>query len=159
MSFNVILQANVSDVKALDKELTDVLTLPGTLRDECDMRDPAIVLETNPAALAGVNYFTIPEWGRAYFLADPPTIIRSGLLEIRGHCDVLASFKTGIREQSAIVRRAESDQAFNLYLDDGSLKTYANPYVLTEPFPGGFTGASFVLAVAGSAGASVGGGE
>ena len=65
--------------------------------------------------------------------------------------DVISSFKTEIRANVGIVRRAESDDLYNLYLDDGSLASYQDPYILTEPFPSGFSGAKFVLAVAGSA--------
>lgn len=152
MSFEIKLQTSSSDREHLDKELTDVVTLTGSLREDCDVRDPVILLDTTLDALAAVNYFTIPALGRSYFLTSAPRLIRTGLVEIGGHCDVLSSFAAGIRAQTAIIQRAESSNAYNLYLNDGSLKTYQNPYVLTEPFPAGFTGASFVLAVAGSAG-------
>lgn len=135
----------------LDKDVADVLTLTGALRDSCDLRDPIILIEADIEDLAAVNYFTVEAWGRSYFLTSPPRLIRTGLVEISGHCDVLSSFAAGIRAQTAVVRRAESSQAYNLYLNDGSLRTYQNPYVLTQTFPAGFTGNSFILSVAGSA--------
>ena len=152
MSFSIVLQTNTSDREHLDKVLTDVETVTGTLREECDIRDPVILIAADLADVAEVNYFTVAEFGRSYFLSGPPRIIRAGVLEITGHCDVLSSFAAEIRQQRALVHRAESSDAYNLYLDDGSLKTYANSYVLTEPFPSGFTGASFVMTVAGTAG-------
>lgn len=145
------LYTNESDERVVTKTLTLVDTLTGAFRDDCDMREPVILLEASPADLAAVNYFELVELGRFYFLASAPKILRTGLLEITGRCDVLQTFDASIRAQTAIVKRAEDADAYNLYLDDGSLRVYANPYVLTEPFPSGFTGASFVLAVAGSA--------
>ena len=157
MSFNIVLQTNNSDERALDKDLTTIDTLIGALLDECDLYSPVVLIETDLSRLAAVNYFTIEAFGRSYFLSEPPRSVRSGLVEIVGHCDVLSSFKTAIREQRAIVRRQQSGDVYNLYLNDGSLRVYQNPYVLTEVFPSGFSGASFVLAVAGTAAASRGG--
>lgn len=150
MSVSINLYANDSDERSLSKDLTLIDSLSGTLRDECDMRAPRIIIEADIEDLASVNYFEIEEFARFYFLASPPRIIRTGLIELTGRCDVLMTFADSIRAQTGIVRRAESVDAYNLYLDDGSLKVYANPYVLTEPFPSGFTGASFVLSVAGN---------
>lgn len=150
MSFSITLQTNNSDTEHLTKDLTDVLTLDATLRDSCDLRDPVFLIAADLEDVASVNYFTVPAWGRSYYLTEPPRLVRTGILEIVGHCDVLASFAAGIRQQRAIVRRAQSPDAYNLYLNDGSLKSYQNPYILTELFPNGFTGNSFVLSVAGS---------
>lgn len=152
MSFQIYLQNNLSDERHLDKELVDVAVKLGTLRDGCDVRDPVILIECQDITIFNtINYFTIPALNRSYFLRTAPVIVRTGLVEIGGHCDVLSTFKTGIRAQSAIIKRAESSDAYNLYLNDGSLHCYQDPYILTEPFPGGFTGASFILAVAGGA--------
>lgn len=148
---SIVLQYNSSDRDHLDKELENIHTLYGVFREECEITDPVILLEGDPVMLQGVNYFTINALGRSYYLTGC-RVIRTNLIEISGHVDVLSSFKNSIRQQVAIVRRAESGQAYNLYLNDGSLHVYADPYILTEPFPAGFTSPSFILAVAGSAG-------
>lgn len=149
MSFNVVAQTNTSEKNRIDKSITDVATLSGVLREECSLIDPAILIEADIADLAGVNYFTIDDFGRSYFLTSLESV-RSGLVLMTGHVDVLSTYATEIKAQTAIVRRQEGGEVYNLYLNDGSLKCYQNPYVLTEPFPSGFTSPSFVLAVAGA---------
>ena len=71
-------------------------------------------------------------------------------MEIHCHVDVISSFAAEIRANKGIIRRAESADAYNLYINDDSLVAYQDPYILTEPFPSGFTGATFILAVAGA---------
>lgn len=145
----LILQYNASDKNHLTKEITDVTTLTGTLRTECSVENPIIILEGDITLLNGVNYFSITELNRSYFLTGQK-VIRNDLIEIHGHVDVLASFADAIREQTAIVKRQATEQGYNLYLNDGSLKTYQDPYILTKSFPSGFTGTCFILTVAGS---------
>ena len=154
MSFNIILQNNKSDKEHITKDVDDVITLTGALRDGCDIRNPIILITGDISTLNTVNYFTIPIWNRSYFLTTAPRAVRTGVFEISGHCDVLSSFATGIKAQKVIIKRAESNKAYNMYLNDGSLKCYQDPYILTEPFPSGFIGASFILSVAGSAGST-----
>lgn len=62
------------------------------------------------------------------------------------------SFADGIRNNTAIIKRQQ--EQWNLYLNDGSLKCYQDPIILTKAFPSGFTTQEFVLAVAGAAGSS-----
>ena len=62
--------------------------------------------------------------------------------------DVLSTYAEEIRANRGIVFRSEKN--YNLYLNDGSLVAYQDPYILTEPFPFGFTGACFILSVAGA---------
>lgn len=149
MSFDLTLQTNTSDKNKITKDLTTVATLAGVLREECGLIDPAILIEADIADLAAVNYFTVESFGRSYFLTSLESV-RNGLVLVTGHVDVLSTYADAIRAQTAIVRRQEGSNVFNLYLNDGSLKCYQNPYVLTEIFPNGFTNPSFVLAVAGA---------
>lgn len=148
MAFNIVLQTNNSETIRVDKTLTDIVTLTGNLRDECTISDPAILIAAEYDDIKHCNYCTVEAFGRSYFV-NKIDIVRSGLCRLTCHCDVLSSFKTGLRANKGIVRRAESSSAYNLYLNDGSLVSYQDPYILTEPFPAGFDGACFILAVAG----------
>lgn len=150
MAFQIVAQTNTSENNHIDKQLTTIGTYSGVLRDGCSIIDPVIVVEAGIDELIGCNYLTIAEFGRSYFVRNISSI-RSQLTELSCHVDVLSSFASEIRANVGIVRRAESDDLYNLYLDDGSLAAYQDPYILTEPFPAGFSGAKFVLAVAGSA--------
>ena len=148
---NIILQVNNSDDRRLDKNITDIATLNGALRDTSSIIDPVIMIEGNISSVTGCNYLTIPDFGRSYFVRNIESV-RNGLFTITAHVDVLSTYKAGIRANSAIVRRQENQ--WNLYLDDGSFKVYNNPIVLTRAFPSGFSAQSFILAVAGGETAS-----
>lgn len=147
MSFSIILQRNNSEVNKLDKSLTTITTMTGTLKNETSIIDPVIFFEASLSDLKNCNYCTISEFGRSYFVNNIRSI-RNGLVELTCHVDVLSTYKSQIRQQFAIVKRQQEN--WNLYLNDGSFKVYQNPMVLTKQFPAGFSAPSFVMAVAGS---------
>lgn len=147
MAFSIILQTMTSEKNKVDKNVNDVATVTGVLKEDCSIVDPVVIIEADLSSLLAVNYMTIPAFGRSYFL-NPPVSIREGLVEISGHCDVLSSFKTAIRNNTAIIRKSENN--WNLYLNDGTFKTYQNPFVYAKSFPNGFDYTSFILVVAGS---------
>lgn len=145
--FDIILMTNTSPKNYLDKNVTTVSTVTGVLRDESNIVNPSILVEM-ASAPANVNYLYVAEFGRYYFVNDV-TSVRNGLWRFDCTSDPLTSFKTQIRGCTGIVRRAESHEAYNMMLDDGSFRVYADPYIVTKKFPTGFTGHSYVLAVAG----------
>ena len=147
MSFNVTLQRNNSERNKLTKDISEILTVSGELKTETSIIDPVIIIECDLSAVTGCNYISIPAFGRSYFVNNIRSI-RTGLVEFSCHVDVLSTFASEIRENTAIVRKQENN--WNLYLNDGSFKIYQNPNVLTKAFPSGFTTQEFVLAVAGS---------
>lgn len=145
MSFTINLYTNTSDDNKLDKSLSDVGSITGTLKTATSILSPVIEFSGNIPVNA--NYMYIATFGRYYFIDD----IRStgnGRFEISAHVDVLTTYKTQIRACSGIVARQEN--AWNLYVDDGTFKIYQNPKLTMKKFPSGFTTQEFVLAVAGS---------
>ena len=149
MAFTIVLQRNNSENNRLDKSVSDLLTLTGTLRSECSIIDPTFQVAADLATLTGCNYCTVQAFGRSYFVRNIVSV-RSGLVELVCHVDVLSSYKAQIRANKGIVRRSESPSLYNLNLNDGSLIAYQDPYILTEPVPSGFSGSCFVRAVAGA---------
>lgn len=147
MSFSILLQRNTSELNKLDKTLTTITTLTGTLKTETSIIDPVIIVEGVLSDLKTCNYCTISEFGRSYFVNNIKSI-RNNLIELTCHVDVVSTYKSQIRSQFALVRKQENN--WNLYLNDGSFKCYQNPIVLTKKFSNGFTTPSFVMAVAGS---------
>ncbi len=145
---DIILQRNNSETIHVTKDITDLSTLSGTLRDATSIIDPVFVIEADLSGLTGCNYLTVPAFGRSYFVNNIKSL-RAGLVELTCHVDVLSSFASEIKANKGVVRRSESGDNYNLYINDGSLVAYQDPYILTEPFPSGFTGAGFILAVAG----------
>lgn len=147
MAFNITLQRNNSERNRVTKDISTLLTVSGELKTETSIIDPVIMIECDLSAVTGCNYMTIPTFGRSYFINNIRSI-RTGLVEFSCHVDVLSSFADEIRGNTAITRKQENK--WNLYLNDGSLKAYQNPNVITRAFPSGFTRQEFVLAVAGS---------
>lgn len=146
MAFTIVLQRNNSESNRVTKTIDDLLSVSGTLREETSIIDPIIKIACDLSDVTDCNYLSIPAFDRSYFVNNIRSI-RNGIVEFSCHVDVLSSFADGIRANSAIVKRQEN--AWNLYLNDGSFKVYQNPTVLTKAFPSGFTTQEFVLAVAG----------
>lgn len=151
MSFNITLYVNTSENNRLEKSISRLTTFSGDLRSECSIIDPIITFEENLSQFVGANYLYIPSFQRYYFIRNIRSI-RSNLVEVTAHVDVLMSFASAIKANRAIIKR--NANKWNLYLNDGSLKCYQNPMILTKAFPGGFTTQEFVLAVAGGSGSN-----
>ena len=124
MSFNIVIQTNSSEKNKLDKTLTDIETLTGTLRNDTSIIDPVFQIAGDLSSFVTANYCTVPTFGRSYFITNIRSI-RNGLFEIACHVDVLSSFKTQIRTNKAILHRSERN--WNLYLNDGTLKISQKP--------------------------------
>ena len=143
------LYPNNSADNVVTKNITLIATLTGTLRKECSMTDPVIEVQGMSNSTAAIcNYAKIASFGRYYFVRN--ITLKGQLWELQMHVDVLASWQTPLKALDAVVARQEN--RYNLYLNDGEFKTYQNPYVSIQPFPGGFTDRTYVLAVAGSGG-------
>lgn len=149
MSFSIVIQNNASEIIKVTKEITDIVTLTGVLREGSSIINPIILVEADLSSLVNANYLTISDFGRSYFINDIVST-REGLVELNCHVDVLSSFADSIKENKGIIFRQENE--FNLYLNDGVLEVFQNPYVITKEFPSGFDGQSYVLALAGRRG-------
>lgn len=146
MAFVINLQYNRSEPERIDKNITNIAMLFGELVNETSIIDPILRVECDITQFAGCNYATVDAFGRSYFITDIKSV-RDGIADFYGHCDVLSTYKLGIRSNSAIIRKQAGK--WNLYLNDGSFKIYQNPIVLTKEFPSGFNTQEIVLAVAG----------
>ena len=146
MSFTIKLQVNKSDKRKVGKDLKDVLSVTGALKESTSIIDPIILIECNLAEVKKVNYCTISAFGRSYFVTNIRSV-RQGLVEFSCHVDVLETYKYGIKNNTAIIRRQE--KKWNLYLQDAAFKIRQDPMILAKNFPSGFGRPEFVLAVAG----------
>lgn len=151
--FKVILQRNRSDTNHVEKSLTDLSpALLGTLKRETSLLNPVLIVQGILEYVASANYMTIPKFGnRSYYITEIKSI-KENIIEIHGRVDVLQTYKDIIRQQTAIVHRQE--RRYNMYLNDGVLKFYQNPNVITQSFPSGFIGKNpnLILIVAGNGG-------
>ena len=140
---------NSSDPIVVSKSLTQIGSdVNGTLRSACSVIDPVIVIKKftgfNPASC---NYLFIDEFNRYYYINNI-VCINNDLFEIHCHVDVLKTYGSGIRANSAIVSRQEKN--YSLYLPDNYYKSYSNPNFEIKRFNKGFSGYHYILTVASS---------
>ena len=153
----VIIYQNKSEGNVLDKYITQVVQLTGTLREGTSVLNPTIVVESDEANIVWANYIYIVEWGRFYFVNEIANI-RNSVWSFDCHVDVLMTYKNTIRQQSGIIARQE--YLYNLYLDDDKFLVNAPRMIVTKAFPnrvpaGNVAGAnSFILTLAGGADSS-----
>lgn len=141
----ITLYTNKSDKNVMDKSITKIKDRTGTLRNDCSVIDPVIALEDIGSDITAVNYAYIAEFGRYYFINN--IICKGNLFELEMHVDVLMTYKEGIRSNYGVIARNE--KTYNLYLQDGVMKTYANPHIQIKQFPDGFSSYNFIFCVAG----------
>ena len=103
MSFTILLQKNNSPMNKVTKTLETIETLSGTLRDSSELVNPVIIIQ-NTGNVKLCNYLTISEFGRSYFITSIKSL-RNNMFEIEAHCDVLSSFASEIKTNTAIVLR------------------------------------------------------
>ena len=144
---NIILSQNKSEEIVFDKELIEAGKELATLKQDTSIINPVFLLKLDK--LPNFNYVSCEEMGRKYFVRSITSV--NGLWEIGCECDVLSTYKNQIRENKAVIKRQEN--AWNLFYNDGSFRTYQNPHIITRAFPSGFNPSTptFVLAVAGGA--------
>ena len=151
MSFSVKLQKNISPSNYVSKDITDILTVSGELKDETSIIDPVIIIDTNLSenVIKDINYAEIETFGRKYYVTNIVSI-RNGLWELHMHVDVLTTYSTGIKSQTAIVSRQKEKR--NMMLDDGWFMAYQNPIIQQKVFSvsGPFENQEYVLIIAGS---------
>lgn len=146
-------------MKELNTLFDDVV---GTLRAPSSIIDPVIVMhcDNSEGWRKELNYAYIPEFGRYYFITNIISVegtkvsntypSPTALWELHMHVDVLMTYASQIRAQTAIVSRQANN--YNLMLDDGSFMVYQDPIVQTKyfSFDTPFEYQEFVLMVAGS---------
>lgn len=144
MSITIDLMQNLSDTNVVDKSLSTLASVNGVLKESTSVITPTLIIQNTLPP--GCNYLYISDFARYYYVTDVRSI-HNDIFEISAHVDVLKTYASQLRNCSGIVARQENK--YNLYLDDGSFKTYQNPKFKKLAFPEGFTTLEFVLAVAG----------
>jgi len=146
MSFTINFYHMRDPKNKINKSLSSVYSITGTMRNETDIVNPTILVESN-IPING-NYAYIELFNRYYFVTEMRQV-RTGLWEIHLHTDVLKSFSEGILNSPCIVAR--SHDRFNLYLNDELYKSDARALNFTRIFPHGFDtdNMRYILAVLG----------
>lgn len=120
--------------KRVDKTqyLTNRFTLEGTLRQNCSIINPVILVEkTNPSLY---NYMYIAEFSRFYFINNIDSI-RHNLWSISAHVDVLYTWRTDIKNSLALIDRTADATKYNNFLDDSNFVAEVRTWDTTKIFP------------------------
>ena len=133
--------------KKLVKDLTDGITLTGTLRGQSSIMSPS--LQIQDIAVIGYNYCYIPDFGRWYYI-NGIDALRANLFELSLGVDVLMTYAKAIRSNAAIVDKVQSSGAADNYINDG---TFVNSNRMKQDiinFPHGFNAdGEYILITAG----------
>lgn len=103
--------------KKLVKDLTDEITLAGTLRAQSSVMSPAFTVQDT--SVVGYNYCYIPDFGRWYYI-NGIDALRANLYELSLGIDVLMTYAAEIRQNYAIVDKVENFGAAYNYINDAS---------------------------------------
>lgn len=144
MAFTVTFGSTSSEKRALTKSVSSVVSATGTLRNESSVINPSILVQASAGTLAGCNYMEIPTFGRKYFITDV-VAVSDKLSMVSGHCDVLSTYASQIRQNQAILSRSANN--WNLYLNDGSFKVTNKTRVSCQKFRGEFSDHSSIIMV------------
>ena len=133
MAFDIIFYNNSAEENRLDKTnyLSNPTTFTGTLRAECSITSPEIIIES--ATVPNFNYAYIAAFDRYYFVSSGITSVNNNLWRVPLKCDVLMSHKTGIKTLDVIVARQEFD--YNEDLNDPEFPCEAEPDVQIVDIP------------------------
>ena len=133
--------------KKLVKDLTDGITLVGTLRAQSSVMSPTFTVQDT--AVVGYNYCYIPDFGRWYYI-NGIDALRSNLYELTLGIDVLMTYAAEIRNNTAIIDRTESGATANVYIDNGTFVNTSKLETATYNFSGGFNDTpEYILITAG----------
>lgn len=140
----LVLYKTQDENNKLNKNLTQIATLTGTLRSECSIINP--VLDIQADFIQG-NYIYINEFKRYYFI-DEIISLKNGYWEVHCSVDVLMSYKNNILQLKGVVSR--STNKFNSYLLDPSRLTQQNMSTYFIEFPKEFDHYTYLLVTSGS---------
>ena len=83
---NIVLCENKSEKNKINKSLTSDVTLSGNLRNESNVVNPTIIVNTDNPTI--YNYAFIPAFNRYYFITDYISL-RTGIWQLNLKSDVL----------------------------------------------------------------------
>lgn len=144
MAFTIVTYWNTSDNNYVNKNITQVASIQGTLRNETEVVDPTIIMEVDHPNK--FNYLYIQEFARYYYVRSIRSL-RNNLIEVSAHCDVLMTYKAQLLELECVINRNTHD--YNVYLPDDQFSALGYERVQCKEFPNALTAhKNFVLACA-----------
>lgn len=145
---NLTLYYNSSERKVIGKSLQNLSAVTGILKGDATITSPVFILASNNNYLSGANYLYWQETGRYYYI-DNIELMTGGRMAFHCSVDVLESFKTQIKAQTAIVDKQENNA--NMYFNDGSFVRDTREFYTVKSFQNGFNdNGEYILITAGA---------
>lgn len=145
---NLTLYYNASERKVIGKSLRTLGTVTGVLKGDASITSPTFVVEANSSYFNGVNYLYWKETNRYYYIDDIQALTGGRMLFVCS-VDVLESFKTQIKQQTAILDKQQT--LSNMYYNDGSFKKDTREFYTIKSFSNGFNDSGeYILITAGA---------
>ena len=131
---NIVLCVNSSERNAINKTISNQITLTGTLKSDCSVINPSVLVNAeNPSEY---NYCYIEAFNRYYFISDI-TSVRNGLWRIDCSVDVLMSYRNEILALDVIVSDASVGDNQPTYMMGDVWKTSVKTKTDVINFPSG----------------------
>lgn len=147
---NLTLYYNSSERKVIGKSLTARGSVTAILKGDASVLRPVFVLDYNASYLSGINYLYCTQTNRYYYVDDIEMTL-GGRIILYCSVDVLESYKTQIKNQTAIIKKQQNTGQANKYFNDGSFVTETRDFYTIKSFSNGFNdNGEFILITAGA---------
>lgn len=144
MSISIQLYNCSSEPNAIEKNLDAIGDpLVGVFRDATSVLNPSIDIESNQI---NANYMHIGSPVNRWYFIDEIIAVRTNLVTIKGHVDVLQTYKEDILNVKGIVRR--NAEEFTKYIVDEKITASAKREILTTKFSNDLDDENIILVVA-----------
>lgn len=111
----VTLYYTTDDRRKLDKSLNGSSNRNCTLKGDCSVINPTLLITASASQIATYNYVYIPTFKRYYFI-DNITVLTNNIIQIDCSVDVLMSYNQQIKALSCVISRQENQ--YNAFIVD-----------------------------------------
>ena len=145
MSFGISFGINMSEHRALNKDISWIGSIDGVLRESTSIVNPDILFEGDITTIANANYMSIPAFGNRFYFIDNIESVRNNLYRIKAHVDVLETYKEQIKNCRGVVGRSATD--YNRYLVDSKIASPNTRDIKTTKFGNSLEHEKIILVV------------
>lgn len=148
---NISVAVTSDDEHKVHKNLSVLGSYTGSLKEDCSMETPSIMVQIPEGTAQQANYAAISAGGELprtyyYFIKDK-IMHRTGIVELQLECDYLMTFEDEIKALTCTVDRNETEA--NAYLIDSEYKILAYDNIVTKSFPNPLNDESMILLAVG----------
>lgn len=148
---NISIAVTSDDEHKVHKTLSILGSYTGSLKDDCSMENPSIMVQVPEGTIQQANYAAVSagtELERTYYYFIKDKVMhRTGVVELILECDYLMTFEDEIRDLRCTVDRNELEA--NAYLLDNEYKILAYDNIVTKTFPNALDDESMILLAVG----------